>query len=71
VPQYPEELHPILSHLALIDALKAMQATEAVQLAVAELEEMERNLNSLISNRDEGSPRKIVSRRGIWDTGGV
>jgi len=71
VPQYPEELHPILQHLALIDCLKALKDTEAVQVAEGELEEMERSANTLISNRDEGSPRKLVTRRGIFDTGGV
>ena len=71
VPQYPEELHPILVQLGLIDALKALGDSEAVQVASAELEELERNLNSLIKSRDDGAPRKIVSRRGLWDTGGV
>lgn len=70
VPQYPEEVHPILMQLGLIDALKAMGDSEGAGNAASQLEEMERDLNSLLKSRDDGSPRKIVSRRGLWDSGG-
>lgn len=70
VAQYPEELYPILTQLGLVDALKAMKDSEGAQAAESELAEMEESLNTLISNRDQGAPRKIVSRRGLWNTGG-
>lgn len=71
VPQYPEELHPALVSFALIDVLKALGDTQGASNEAASLAELMNDFNTLISNRDEGAPRKIVNRRGLWDSGGI
>jgi hypothetical protein len=71
IPQYPVELHRILTNYVLIDVLRHLGDTQGAMNMAADLQEAIDNFNTLISNRDEGSPRKVFSRRGIWDTGGV
>jgi hypothetical protein len=71
IPQYPVELHRILTNYVLIDVLKHLGDTQGAQNAATDLAEQMNNFDTMISNRDEGSPRKIMSRRGLWDTGGI
>ncbi len=62
VPQLPEELHPILAQRVAIAALEAMSDTEAASTAQRKLDKMEESSNTLIDNRVEGAPEKIVNR---------
>lgn len=62
VPQLPTELHPILAQRTAVAALEAINDTEGVQVAQRRLEMMEQSVNTLIDNRVEGAPQKIVNR---------
>jgi hypothetical protein len=62
VAQLPEELHPILAQRVAIAALEAMSDTEAAATAQRKLDKMEESSNTLIDNRVEGAPEKILNR---------
>lgn len=62
VPQLPTELHPVLAQRIAVKLLEAMGDTEGMQNAQKELERMEFNSQTLIDNRVEGSPQKIVNK---------
>jgi hypothetical protein len=59
VPQMPVEMVPILAQRVAIKILEHQGDGEALQLAKADLEQMEENAFPLIDNRVEGSPKKI------------
>ena len=62
IPQLPTELQPILPQRVAVKMLEALGDTEGMQNAQKELERMEYNSMTLIDNRIEGSPKKVVSR---------
>lgn len=62
VPQLPTELTHLLAQRAAVYILEAQGDQQSYQLASNKLAEMERNILSLIDNRVEGAPQKIVNR---------
>lgn len=69
VPQMPSELIPLLTQRVTMKCLEALGDTEAVTNATREMERMEANVPSLINNRVEGSPKKLLNRRSILRVG--
>ena len=69
VPQLPAELIPVLTQRVTLKCLEAMGDTEAVTNCQKQLDKMEANIPSLINNRVEGSPKKLVNRRSILRVG--
>lgn len=69
VPQAPSELHVMLAHRAATRCIEAMGDMQALQNANQKLAEMELNAPTIIDNRVEGSPRKIVNRHSILRQG--
>lgn len=64
VPQIPVEMHTMLAQKAAIFCLEALNDTEGLSNAQRKMERMERDIDTIINNRVEGAPKKIVNRRG-------
>ena len=62
IPQIPIELHPMLAQRVVMRCLESLGDTAGLQLAGAKLADMEAKTGSLIDNRVESSPMKIVPR---------
>lgn len=71
VPQYAEEYSALLVSQVTEEVLRSLGDLVGAQAEGADRQDLKDTLNELGGNRDEGAPRKIVSRRGIWDTGGI
>lgn len=69
VPQIPSDLHMQLAQRVAVRCLEAMGDMQGVQVATAKLAELDVNASSVIDNRVEGSPRKVVNRHGILRSG--
>jgi hypothetical protein len=62
VPNIPTELHTVLAQKVSQRVLEALGDTEGLNNATAKVMEMEDKLSSMLDNRVEGSPRKVVNR---------
>lgn len=62
VPQVPYDLHVVLAHRVANRCLEAQGDTEGLANASKKLAEMEFNLNTLVDNRVEGSPQKVIAK---------
>jgi hypothetical protein len=62
VIQLPPELHNLLYQRTLCRVLQSIGDLESLQAAEANAVEMERGALTLISNRTEGEPKKVVGR---------
>jgi hypothetical protein len=62
IPNVPTELHSVLAQRVAQRVLEALGDTEGLGNATAKIAEMESKLNSMMSNRVEGAPRKVVNR---------
>lgn len=62
IPNIPTELHMILAQRVAQRALEALGDTEGLGNAANKIAEMESKLTTMIDNRVEGSPRKVVNR---------
>lgn len=69
VPQIPSDLHMQLAQRVAIRCYEAIGDAQAVQTASAMLGEMNTNASSIIDNRAEGNPRKVVNRSGLMRDG--
>lgn len=69
IPQIPSDLHVILAHRVSVRCLEALGDAQGVQLANQKLAEMEQNTATLIDNRVEASPQKVVNRHGLLRSG--
>jgi hypothetical protein len=65
IPNVPTELHVVLAHRVAARCLEALNDAQGLQLANAKLAEMENKANSIIDNRVEASPQKVVNRHGF------
>lgn len=65
LPQIPVELHPILAERVVVKVLQALNDAQGAQMAQMKLQEMEPKVLGLLTERVEGSPRKISSNRNI------
>lgn len=61
IPQVPIELHSMLAQRIAIRCLEALGDSQGLQNAMAKLQEMEFKTGSVIDDRVEGSPKKIVN----------
>jgi len=62
IPNIPTELHMVLAQRVAQRALEALGDTEGLNNAANKIAEMENKLTTMIDNRVEGSPRKVVNR---------
>lgn len=62
IPQIPLELHSLLAQRCAMRCLESLGDTEGLQSAAIKLSDMEQKTGSLIDNRVESSPLKIVPR---------
>jgi hypothetical protein len=59
----------ILAHRVATRILESMGDTEGLTNANQKLAELEQNINTLVDNRVEDSPKKITNHRAILRTG--
>lgn len=64
IPQIPADMHMQLSVRVAARCLEALGDTQGLSAANAKLAELENNAGSIIDNRVEGAPRKVVNRHG-------
>jgi hypothetical protein len=62
IPNIPTELHMVLAQRVAQRVLEAIGDTEGLNNASAKIAEMENKLTTMMDNRVEGSPRKVVNR---------
>ena len=62
IPNIPTELHSVLAQRVAQRILEAMGDSEGLANATNKILEMEAKMTSMLDNRVEGSPRKIVNR---------
>ncbi len=69
IPQVPSDLHVVLAHRVSARCLEAMGDLEGLQAANQKLSELEAQTQTLIDDRVEGAPRKIVNRHASLRSG--
>jgi hypothetical protein len=69
IPQIPSDLHVVLAHRVAARCLEAQGDTEGLQNANAKLAEFEQKTQTLIDNRVEDAPMKLVNRHGFVRSG--
>ena len=62
IPQIPDELHSMLAQRVACRCLEALGDQQGLQAANLKLAEMEAKSATLINDRIESSPQKIVNR---------
>lgn len=65
VPQVPSDLHSMLAQRIAARCLESLGDNQGLEAANAKLGEMEQKTGSLIDNRVEGAPLKIVNKHSI------
>lgn len=68
IPMIPQEFHPILSELVCYRAMKALGATEHLQVLAANIKDMMQNALKLMSNRVESEVDVVYDRDSILNT---
>lgn len=64
-PQIPVEMHTILAQRAAIYCLEALNDSEGLGNAQRKLDRMEKDIDTVLNNRVEGSPKKVMNRNGV------
>jgi hypothetical protein len=64
VPNIPTEYHPLLAQMVSVACMESMADEQQKQSATNTLKEMEKKILKIVSNRVEGSPKKIKNRNG-------
>jgi hypothetical protein len=65
IPQFPSDLHVILAHRVAARCLESLGDQEGLQAANVKLAELEQKTQTIIDNRVEASPEKIIPRHGV------
>lgn len=65
IPQCPSDLHPMLAQRTVARCLEALGDAQGLNNANTKLQEMESKTITLIDNRVDGSPSKVVNRNGL------
>lgn len=65
IPQIPPELHSLLAERACARLLSAQGDVELLADVNTKIQKLESNQNTLIDNRVEGSPQKVVNRNSF------
>lgn len=68
IPLIPVELHSLLAQRAAVKILSSLGDDKNFKVAQNRLEEMEKNILELISNRVEGANRKVVNNFSVFNT---
>ena len=68
IPQVPSELQVMLAQMVACRILESIGDTQGLQNAMMKLAKMEESAGTLIDNRVQDSPQKIVNRHGILRT---
>lgn len=61
IPQIPVELQSMLAQRVAIRCLEALGDTQGLTNAMAKLQEMEAKTGSIVDDRVEGSPKKVIN----------
>lgn len=69
IPQVPSDMHMVLAHRVAARIMEAMGDTEGLQNANQKLAELEQKTTTLIDNRVEDAPQKVVNRHSLLRTG--
>ncbi len=69
IPQVPSDLHVVLAHRVAARCLESLGDQEGLQAANVKLAELEQKTQTIINDRVEASPLKIVNRRGVLRRG--
>lgn len=65
IPQCPADLHPVLAERTTARCLEALGDAQGLNNANTKIQEMENKTLSLIDNRVDGAPQKVVNRNGL------
>ncbi len=65
IPNVPTDLHVVLTHRVATRCLESLGATQDLQNANVKLQEMEQKTGTLIDNRVESSPTKVINRNSF------
>lgn len=69
IPNVPSDLHNLVAHRAAARILAAVGDTEALQIAEAQSQVLQKAAAETVRNRIEGSNKKIVNRSGLMRSG--
>lgn len=69
IPQVPDELHSVLAQRVACRCLESLGDAAGLQAAMGKLQEMEFKMGTLLDNRTEGNPAKVVNMRGLLRNG--
>ena len=69
IPQLPPDIHNGLAERAGARVLAAMGDVSGLQIASAKIEEIDKNQGTLLDNRADGSPRKIIAKNSLLHWG--
>lgn len=64
IPQIPVEAHAYLAQLTAAKCLESLKALEGMKAALDKAETLKTNILQMVSNRVEGSPKKIINPSG-------
>jgi hypothetical protein len=70
LPQIPEDLVEIWIQLGIVAFAEASGYADMVAIAQRRADALMIHMFQMISDRDDNSPKKTVSRRNIWNFGG-
>lgn len=70
IPNIPSDLHNLVAHRAAARILAAVGDTEALQIAEAQSQVLQKAAAETVRNRIEGSNKKIVNRSGFLNRRG-
>jgi hypothetical protein len=68
VPQLPIEIHAFLAQAAAVKVLEAMGDSQGMRNAETKLQQVQKDVLTLISPRTDGSVKKVVNINTPWMT---
>jgi len=71
IPQIPPDLHNVLAERTAARILAAQGDSEGLQISNAKLQEIEVRQGSLLDNRVEGAPQKVLARHSLLHYGRI
>lgn len=71
IPQIPTDLHMLLGERTAVRILQSLGDNDAAKLGTEKIDRLEAKQSTIIDNRSEGSPLKIVNRTGLLRAGKI
>ena len=71
IPQIPPDLHNVLAERTAARILSALGDSEGLQASNAKLQEIEIRQGTLLDNRVEGAPQKVLARHSLLHYGRI